>query len=158
MEAEAVTLQRALEALSSSADPKSRKEADTYLKEFQRKRVALDVSLAALQTTDAVPQLRFYAAQTLHQKASRDSILGTSTHNSSPHKNTESLLAEQFHSLVSPVVTLTAKEAEKPVRVQLCLALASLLLRSEGDPAESVSGALSCLQGAAPAHSRSMVG
>lgn len=33
------------------------------------------------------------------------------------------------------------------MRIQLCLTLASLLLRSEGDPTQAVSDALTCLRG-----------
>ena len=91
-----------LELLASlqrpDCEPGERKQADESLRSFQRTRRAWEVALEALQMPSAPASLRFFAAQTLRQKAGRDSILGTSTHNSSPHKDTQSVTADPSKS------------------------------------------------------------
>jgi len=87
-----------------------------------------------------------FASQTARAKASRDCILGSTNHNSSPGKNIEAYTTQEFVSLITPIAAAAAVEQQRPVRIQLCLCLAALLLRSEGDPATNVSQALSHLQ------------
>jgi len=127
-----------------------RKEVDRFLLDFQRNRRAWELCIEGLKASDDV-SLRLFAAQTVRQKASRDCIVGSTSHNSSFQKgrdaSAEAITAAEYQSLIPPIASLTAAETVRPVRIQLCLTLASLLLRSEGDPTQAAADALTCLQG-----------
>ena len=150
-----MTLEHVAAAMDSlqrtETTPATRKEVDKFLLDFQRSRRAWELCLETLKDPVKHPlSLRLFAAQTIRQKASRDCIIGSTSHNSSFQKGrdagSEVISTTEYHSLVAPIATIASTERDRPVRVQLCLTLASLLLRSEGDPSQAVSESLSCLQ------------
>ena len=137
----------------SDITPKRRKELDKFLLDFQRSRRAWELCLATLQDPEKPVALRMLLAQTIRQKACRDCIMGSTSVHSAPQKgrdaSAETLSTTEFHSLVGPIGDLCAKENQVPVRLQLCLTLSALLIRSESDPALAVAEILQLLTGTA---------
>lgn len=110
---------QALQALYSSPDPATKKQADDWLTKFQQTPVAWQVADALLSQQDAPTEFRFFAAQTMRTKVQFDFY---------------ELPAESYCSLRDSMLThierFRAPEFQ-PIHTMLAIALADLAIQMD---------------------------
>ncbi|KAI9726569.1 MAG: Nuclear import receptor [Chrysothrix sp. TS-e1954] len=107
---------KALETLQSNVDKSRKTQAHEFLNQFQKSPEAWTSTISLLQSQDAAPEARLFAATTLKGKITYDL-------NQLP-RNTLPQLRSSLLSLLSSVAA-----GPKPIRTQLCVCLAILAVQ-----------------------------